>query len=173
MYLIRHAKSKWSNGKLQDFERGLSNRGAKDLKVMSSYAALRQIKPDLILSSLALRAQLTADSLAEKLEYKERIHYMHELYMVRPETLINILGLQDNQYDSIFMVGHNPELTELANELLKDNIPKLPTLAILAIKLDIESWGDIEGTYGEVDFFVYPKQFRYYMPRAMQKELQL
>lgn len=173
MYLIRHAKSKWSDGKLQDFERGLSNRGAKDLKVMSSYAALRQIKPDLILSSLALRAQLTADSLAEKLEYQERIHYMHELYMVRPETLINILGLQDNQHDSIFMVGHNPELTELANELLKDNIPKLPTLAILAIKLDIESWGDIEGTYGEVDFFVYPKQFRYYMPRAMQKELQL
>jgi len=96
---------------------------------------------------------------------------MHELYMVRPETLMNVISLQEEQYDSIFLVGHNPELTELANLFIKDSLSKLPTLGIIAIKLDIESWSDIEEKYGEVDFFIYPKQFRYYMPQAIKKSI--
>ena len=138
---------------------------------MSSYMSLKQIQPDLILSSLALRAQLTADKIAKKIDYEGRIHYMHELYMVRPETLINVLTLQENQHDKIFLIGHNPELTELANALIKDSISKLPTLGIIAINLEIDNWSDIEEGQGEVDFFVYPKQFRYYMPRAMKKSI--
>lgn len=149
----------------------MSKKGREDLETMSSYISLRQVEPDLILSSLALRAQLTADKIAQKTQYKGRVHYMHELYMVRPETLINVLSLQEDQNESIFLVGHNPELTELANALIKDSLSKLPTLGIMAIKLDIESWSDIEEGQGEVDFFVYPKQFRYYMPRAIKKSI--
>ncbi len=172
LYLIRHAKSKWDDGKLQDFERGLSSRGESDLNIMSSYISLRQITPDLMLSSSALRAQLTADVLAKRLNYRGRIHYMSELYMVRPKTLINILGLQENQHESIFLIGHNPELTELANELIEDNLSKLPTLGIIAISLDIDSWSDIENASGKMKFFVYPKQFRYYMPREIKKYIE-
>ena len=139
---------------------------------MSSYASLRQIKPDLILSSLALRAQMTADVLAKKIEYKGRIHYMEELYMVRPDKIINILSLQDNQHDSIFLVGHNPELTELANMLIEDNLHKLPTLGIIGITLDIENWNDIEGEKGNIEIFIYPKQFQYYMPKQIRKVLE-
>ena len=58
--------------------------------------ALQNVSPDLILSSLAFRAQLTADTLAKKIGYKNRIHYMEELYLVRPETIMNILSLQDD-----------------------------------------------------------------------------
>jgi len=140
--------------------------------MMSSYAALRQIKPDLILSSLALRAQITADELAQKLDYKGRIHYMEELYMVRPEKITNILSLQDNQYDSIFLVGHNPELTEFANSLIDGNLSKLPTLGIIGIRLDIDNWSEIDGEEGEIELFIYPKQFRYYMPKQIRKYIE-
>ncbi len=140
--------------------------------MMSSYMALRQIKPDLILSSLSLRAQITADTIARKVDYKGRIHYMEELYMVRPETLINVISLQENVHDSIFIVGHNPELTELSNMLLEASISKLPSLGIVGIKLEIDNWGDIvRERRGEIDLFVYPKQFRYYMPRQIRETL--
>jgi len=140
---------------------------------MGSYMALQNICPDLILSSLAFRAQLTADNLATKIGYTHRIHYMEELYLVRPETIMNILSLQDDQYNSIFLIGHNPELTEFANILIKDNFSKLPTLGILAINLDIESWNEITDTQGEVDFFIYPKQFRYYVPKQIRNTLRI
>ncbi len=138
---------------------------------MGSYMALQNICPDLILSSLAFRAQLTADNLANKIGYKNRIHYMEELYLVRPETIMNILSLQDDQHKSIFLIGHNPELTEFANILIKDNFSKLPTLGILAINLDINNWNEVTDTQGEIDFFIYPKQFRYYVPKQIRNTL--
>ena len=122
----------------------------------------------MILSSSALRAQLTADTLAKKLKYKERIHYMKELYFSRPETIMNIISLQDNSCNRIFVIGHNPGLTEFGNMLLKEHFTKLPTMGVIAIQLDIENWEDIEEKSGEVDFFIYPKQFKYYMPKQIR-----
>jgi phosphohistidine phosphatase len=171
LYLIRHAKSDWSDGSLSDFERGLKKRGHKDLDTISSYMSLQQLKPDLIISSLALRAQTTADQLGKKIGYEGRIHYMEELYNSRPETIMNVLTLQDDSYETIFVVGHNPELTEFANFLVEDNFSKLPTLGVLAINLHIESWSEISEKCGEIDFFIQPKQFKYYMPKQIRTTL--
>jgi len=168
LYLIRHAKSDWSDAGASDFERGLNKRGKKDLNTIGSYLSLRKLKPNLILSSSALRAQLTADKLAKKVGYKGSIHYMEELYMARPERLINILSLQDDNDEKIFLIGHNPELTELGNLLIREEFTKLPTLGILAINLDIGRWEEIGEDVGQVDFFIHPKQFKYYMPNQIR-----
>ncbi len=138
---------------------------------MGSYLALQSLKPDLILSSLALHAQITADTLAKKIGYKGRIHYMDELYNSRPEKLLNVLTLQDDQYKTIFLIGHNPELTEFANFLIDENFEKFPTAGILAINLDIDAWSEISDKIGKVDFFLQPKQFKYYVPQQIRTHL--
>lgn len=133
--------------------------------------SLQQLKPDLMISSLALRAQTTADQLGKKIGYEGRIHYMEELYNSRPEILMNVLTLQDDSYETIFLIGHNPELTEFANFLIKENFPKLPTLGVLALELDIDSWADIAQECGKIDFFIQPKQFKYYVPKQIRTTL--
>jgi len=172
LYLIRHAKSDWKNGALSDFQRGLTKQGKRDLETMGSYLALRKIHPDLILSSAALRAQLTADGLMDKTGYSGRVQYMDELYLTKPEMLINVLSLQEDQYESIMLIGHNPALSELANILQHENFTKFPTLGVLAITLDIDSWEEIkESCHGTIDFFIFPKQFKYYMPGQIRSTL--
>ncbi|WP_456432295.1 SixA phosphatase family protein [Nitratifractor sp.] len=171
LYLIRHAKSDWSDGKIDDFERGLRKKGYKDIQTMGSYLALHGVIPDLIISSSALRAQLTADELAKRIDYPGKVHYMEELYLSRPERILNILALQDDQHESIFVVGHNPELTILANKLVDNQLGKMPTLGIVKIDFDIESWSQIEEGKGELDFYIYPNQFRYYMPKQIRAVL--
>ena len=157
---------------MSDFERGLKKQGIRDIETMGSYLALREIMPDHILSSAALRAQMTADSIAKKINYSNNIQYMDELYLTRPEMIINVLSLQEEQYNSIFLIGHNPTLTELANMLQNENITKLPTLSILAITLDIDSWEEIkESCHGKINFFIFPKQFKYYMPEQIRTTL--
>lgn len=172
LYLIRHAKSDWSNGELSDFERGLKKRGLSDLKAMGSYLALQNTKPDLILSSASLRTQLTADGLARKIKYTGPIQYMDELYITRPEMIINVLSLQEDKYKTIFLVGHNPSITELAKKFQTESFTKFPTLGILAINLEIDSWKDIGNAKGEIDFFIVPKQFRYYIPKQIRTILE-
>ncbi len=171
LYLIRHAKSDWSDGKIDDFERGLRKKGYKDIQTMGSYLALHGVRPDLIISSSALRAQLTADELAKRIDYAGKIHYMEELYLSRPERILNILALQDDQHESIFIVGHNPELTILANKLVDNQLGKMPTLGIVKIEFDIESWDQIDEGKGRFDFYIYPNQFRYYMPKQIRAVL--
>ncbi len=169
LYLVRHGKSDWSNSTQRDFERGLKKRGILDLKTISSYLKLRQTKIDLILSSASLRTQLTADLIAKELSYTNNIQYMEELYLTPPEMIINVLSLQENFHDSILLVGHNPALTELANILQDDaNMSKFPTLGVLSINLDIDSWNDIKyKCHGKTNFFISPKQFKYYMPKQI------
>ena len=171
LYLIRHAKSDWSEVKIADFERGVKKRGIKDINTMGSYLSLRKINPDLILSSCALRAQISVNKLVEKIEYKGSITFMEEIYLSRPKILMDIVSLQDDSYSSIFLVGHNPELTEFANILIEDNFFKMPTMGILAINFDIENWSEILETKGKIDFFIHPKQFRYYVPNQISATL--
>lgn len=160
LYLIRHAKSDWDKENTDDFDRGLSKRGIKDLKLVGSYLLEKRIKPDLILSSPALRAKLTAKKISKKIKYDKDIKYIDKLYMPDTETMLDILSLQKNKNKKIFLVNHNPALTELANILIDENIENIPTLGIVTIKFDIKNWKEIKDTKGKMDFFVYPKLFK-------------
>ncbi len=97
---------------------------------------------------------------------------MDELYLSKTELIINVLSLQEDKHNSIFLIGHNPALSELANMLQKENFTKLPTLGILAINLDIDNWQDItDSPNGNIDFFIFPKQFKYYIPKQIRTTL--
>lgn len=133
--------------------------------------ALQKLTPDLILSSCALYAQVTADKLAKNLSYSGITHYMKELYRSELEVMLNVLSLQDEKDESIFLIGHNPGLTEFANFLTDENFEKVPTMAVLAIKLEIDNWSELTQKCGKVDFFIQPKQFKYYMPKQIRTRL--
>jgi len=135
--------------------------------------AIQRIKPDLILSSSSLRTQNTVNILIENIKFNEKVHYMSELYMVRPEVVMDTLSLQDDRYNDIFLVGHNPSLSEIINHLVEDKFQKLPTMGVVAIKLDIGSWSEIKDTQGILDFFISPKQFKYFVPKQIRTTLNL
>ena len=66
LYIIRHAKSDWSDDTLKDFDRPLNKRGLKNAPFMGSLLKNKNINPDLILSSPALRAITTAEIIANR-----------------------------------------------------------------------------------------------------------
>jgi len=169
--LIHHAKSDWEEAGASDFERGLTEQGYRDVNTIGSYLLLRGIVPDLILSSSALRAQETADKLAAKIGFEGTLLYLSELYYTPPETILETVMLQDDEVDSIFVIGHNPQVTGLANMLTKDHVSKIPTMGIAALRFDTDSWQALEDKKGEIDFFIFPKQFKYYMPNQIRAVL--
>jgi len=171
LYLIRHAKSGWSEPDTSDFERTISKRGKKDINTMGSYLSLTGVKPQLILSSCALRAQETTDLLAKKISYSGEKHYLKELYLTEVESIKEIIAIQEDNVESMFIVGHNPQLHELANSLMSEHISKFPSLGIIAINFEIDSWNEIYDIKGFIDFFIFPKQFKYYMPKQIRVKL--
>ena len=69
LLLVRHAKSSRDDPALFDRERPLNERGKRDAPKMAKRLAKRDLQPDLILSSPAVRALTTAQLLSEKLDY--------------------------------------------------------------------------------------------------------
>lgn len=134
---------------------------------------MRGILPDLIISSCSIRTQETADGLADKLEFEGPRYYLQELYLTQPKTLKETLMMQENHFNSIFVVGHNPQVTEFAKMMTEGTVSKIPALGVVAINLDIEEWNELEEAQGEIDFFIYPKQFKYYMPKQIRAALEL
>ena len=81
LYLIRHAKSDSFYPSQVDFKRGLSEKGEQDIKKVWKYLKGQHIYPDLVLSSPAQRAKLTAEWICKKIKYKKKyIEYRNEIY---------------------------------------------------------------------------------------------
>ncbi len=160
LYLIRHAKSDWSDESKSDFDRGLNKRGEKAIPIMASALKEKKVMPDLILCSSAKRTKLTAQGLANKISYSGEIRYIDALYMSEPETLYKHIKDTDNTVKTLFVVGHNPETTEFSNMMSDNYIDNVPTLGIVALQLPIQDWKTFKIGEGSMQFFIYPKMFK-------------
>lgn len=160
LYLIRHAKSDWSVESQNDFERGLNTRGQKAIMTMAKVLKERGINPDLILSSSAIRAKLTAKGLANNMAHDVKIKYLDTLYLADPLEVIQIIKEIKDKYDTVFIVGHNPETTELTDLILDDYIDNVPTLGIVALNVPVKQWKKFKPEKAKLDFYIYPKMFR-------------
>lgn len=160
LYLIRHAKSDWSVASQNDFERGLNPRGQKAIVTMAKDLKERGIIPDLILSSSATRARLTAKGLAKNIGHNIEIKYLDALYLADPLEVIEIIREIEDKYDTVFIVGHNPETTELTDLMADDYIDNVPTLGIVALNVPVKHWKKFKTEKAKLDFYIYPKMFR-------------
>ena len=160
LYLIRHAKSDWSDESKSDFDRGLNKRGKKAILTMANALKERKVMPDIILCSSAKRAKLTAKGLAKEINYCGGITYIDALYMADPETVHALIQDVNDKYNSLFIVGHNPETTELCNIMTDEYIENVPTLGIVALNLPIAHWKELKMGVNQLKFFIYPKLFK-------------
>ena len=158
--LFRHAKSSWKYPNLDDFERPLNKRGRKNAPFMGQILNDIGFSPDLILSSPASRAAITARIVAMEIGYSlEQIQYLAAIYESGHDTLVHVLSHMDDQLNSIMLVGHNPALTLMANLIGDTPIANLPTSGAYCVTLNIGSWSHLLKKTGKLQFFEFPKKY--------------
>ena len=129
IYLVRHAKSSWKFPNLDDFERPLNKRGRKSAPFMGNILKKLKVAPDLILSSPANRAAMTARIIADKISYPlEKICFSESIYEFSANALIDVIEHLDDVVNKAMLVGHNPALTDLANYIGDKPISNIPTI---------------------------------------------
>jgi phosphohistidine phosphatase len=158
--MIRHAKSSWANPLQSDFERPLNDRGEHDAPLMGARLKELGIKPDLIISSPAKRAKQTAKRIADVLGYqKDDIKYIDKLYHCIPAVFEEVIYETDNSKQTMFIVAHNPGITDFVNELSdKFQTDNMATCAVVGVKIEAEEWSDYKLAKKEVFLYEYPKK---------------
>lgn len=159
LYILRHAKSSWDNSDLSDFERPLNERGYGDAPLMGEILKERGFQPALILSSPAKRAEQTAALVRQSAEISGETSFDERIYEASPARLLEVIGEQNNQFDSILLVGHNPGLEGLINFLIGELHP-MPTAALAVIDLEIENWSEINSVKGVLRTLIRPKEMK-------------
>ena len=157
LILYRHAKSSWENPYLEDHKRPLAIRGLRDAPYMAQRLKKKGVFPDAIISSDAERAKATALITAENLHFpKNQIEWHRGLYHASAHGLHSEIAQTDNQYDLLFVFGHNPGLNDLVN-FLGGNIENLPTCGQFGFIFNTDRWAEISAEKAEVWFYDFPK----------------
>jgi len=100
------------------------------------------LMPDVVISSDAVRARLTAEAVAEAARYAGQILLDRRLYLASPADIRSLLRTVPDKAETVMIVGHNPGLEELA-ALLTGERQDLPTAALAQIVLPIDRWRDL------------------------------
>ena len=143
LLVLRHGKSSWSDPALDDHERPLNKRGRRDGPRMGKLVREYGLMPDVVISSDAARARLTAEAVVQAARYAGEILLDQQLYMASPADILSLLRTVRANAETVMIVGHNPGLEELV-ALLTGEQQDLPTAALAQIALPIDQWRDLK-----------------------------
>jgi len=142
LLILRHAKSSWDDSALDDHERPLNARGEEDAPRIARVARDEGLAPELILSSDAVRARLTAAAMADttggQLLLDPRLYHATaaDILAVVPTVVPDNTG-------TVMIVGHNPGLEQLVAQLTGE-WEALPTAALVQVELPIARWSELD-----------------------------
>jgi phosphohistidine phosphatase len=156
LLLLRHAKSSWKNSELRDFDRPLNKRGLKAAPLVGNFIRERKLKPDLIISSPAVRARMTAALAIEGGELEGELRYDERIYEADVEALLKVVSQVDEAAETVLLVGHNPGLQELLRFLTGEE-QEFPTAALASVSFKLDKWSAVEQKSGRLKWLVTPK----------------
>jgi len=165
LHLLRHAKSSWDDDALRDRDRPLAPRGRRATRRIAKWARKHDVRPQLVVSSSAVRARETLQGVLPGLGEPE-VWIELALYAASAETLLERVRALPDEADEAMLVGHNPGLGDLLlllaepGELRDRAEAKVPTGALATLEADIERWAELEPGGARVVSFVVPKQLK-------------
>ena len=144
LHIVRHGKALQDYQHLQDCDRPLIEKG-----IIANEMAARQLRskydiPDLIISSHAARALHTAHIFARVMGYSHNLVQTNEsFYMEGEKVMINIIKNLPDNVESAMIVGHNPDVTLLANTYSGRMISHISTSGVVTICFETDMWSQI------------------------------
>ncbi len=159
--LIRHAKAV-PYGYEDDFNRDLRDSGIIDAQRISNELKNREILPDKMISSPALRALKTAQLFADTFAFERRnIRKIQSIYNgLTTEEFVDIIKTLPEEVKTVFFFGHNPDFNYFAQNLITRYSQDMPTCAAIGIDFDVDSWEKVAPRTGIMAFRLVPKKLQ-------------
>ena len=166
LLLLRHAKSSWSDPAVEDIARPLAPRGERAAAAMGRMMAARDLLPDRVLCSPAIRARQTLDLVTRDWPRPVETEIVPGLYDFGDgEALLAAIRQDGGDARRLLLIGHNPSMEALAHRLVTRGdrtlrarmSEKFPTCALAEIVLECISWSDLAESAGTLTRFIRPR----------------
>jgi len=178
LLLLRHGKSDWGTG-VDDFHRPLTDRGKRGAQRIGVWLAQQERVPDLIVTSPAERALVTAQKACKAMgNGAQGIQQDRRIYAADIDRLLAVLSDCPQDAGRVMLVGHNPGLEELLDWLVSDALPVpddgkcLPTATLAILRMPAD-WQILIAGCARLDSItrpgMLPKKFPYPAPDGKEQ----
>jgi len=158
LYLLRHADAAHKESRQDDKSRELTQAGVKDSLHMGAWLREQNVDFDVIASSSALRAEQTANLIAEGMKLDQpKILLDDILYDASVRQLLDYINSIEDGYHHALVVGHNPSISYLAEYLTKADIGDMAAGSVAIITFDFSSWKNISENTGVLVKYASPE----------------
>jgi phosphohistidine phosphatase len=157
LYLLRHAKSSWSDASLRDFDRPLNDRGREAAKQIGERLASEKLNEPVVICSPALRTRQTAEIVFASAGLSVEEHFDERVYEASLGDLLQVVSEIDDNEELAILIGHNPGFAELLATLTGER-RDVPTCALAKITFAVASWRDVRTGEGNLEWFITPKE---------------
>lgn len=159
LYLVRHAMSGWKNSRMADFRRPLNRQGVKEAGEMAECLFDKGLRPDLMVSSPAVRALSTARIFGNVFGYPESgIVQKGELSKEGAvEDIASVVRALPESTGSVLLFGHNPSISEFASWLGGEERESMVTCGVFCFDLKVSDWADVEKGAGAAGWYEVPE----------------
>jgi phosphohistidine phosphatase len=159
LILVRHAKSRQVESGQKDLDRELTESGYQQASRLGRYLYLKELIPEKIFTSHALRALDTAQLIGEQLKLEPfQIEKNEEFYEASVRTLLSQIHGLDASLKSVLIIGHNPAITHLCEHLSKDEIGNLPSGSMALLSFVNLNWNELDKGTGFLEEIKFPDQ---------------
>lgn len=141
LFILRHGKSDWTQP-VADFQRPLKKRGRKNARQVGAWLAEKDLIPEYIISSPAVRALETARLVSLAMQFPEGgIHQELLVYGAGVPELLQVIQQIPESVGRALLVGHNPGFEELVRYLAAEEMPwpedgkLMPTAALARFRV--------------------------------------
>jgi len=154
LIVLRHAKAAWPEG-VPDVERPLAPRGIAEAPLAGRWLRENAPEVNLVLRSPAVRVAQTWELVALELGYAPATEEVFRLYSATTQTLIDVVRGLPEAADTVLLVGHNPEISELASALSGSEV-ELKTSSIAMLTAN-GTWSDAGNSWATLTSLVTPR----------------
>lgn len=159
--LLRHAKAEMviSPDSQVDAKRALTPEGERKMRQVAAGMVSMDLKIEVILSSPYVRARQTAEIAARALGLMESLVLTDSLAAVAgPAEVVEVINARHSARQTILLVGHEPNLGQLASLLLSGRENGLGILFKKAALMSLSSEELKRGKCAVLEWFLTPKQ---------------
>lgn len=151
LLICRHAQTQDPEPGQPDFERQLTEHGRQQAQQAGSWILQQDLTIQALLSSAATRTHATANLIVDQLGYlPDKVVFDEHIYRAEAHEVVNVLSQLDNMYNNVLLVGHNPAMSALAENLTGRDIGHMTPASIIHIRFPIKAWEEIQYEEGEL-----------------------
>lgn len=158
---MRHAKSDWAAGAVDDADRPLNARGNRDASRMGRWLAEQRYMPDFIVASPAVRTHTTAKLVCAALGLDSVVIQIDpDIYLADKRRLLRVLAGCPADRRIVLLVGHNPGMEALVYHLaapaIANGVNLMPTATVAVLELP-RDWSQLAQGAGRLLVRMTPK----------------